>query len=518
MNSKILKFATIVVIAMVAFSGCKKDNPEKDKPVDTAPFVMTYDDFITPDDVKIVSSDTTKISVSSAYAAKMGITDFKDRAVTIWRTIETVPFIRIIEDAKVEGDRVTLTTVKGEFADMFVNLDVMMDTELYVNRDFVPTKATRTGTAVDVTDISGKYTDANGVIHPAVIILDNDSPIAKSVMTRAGEQKTYFTAEELLEDNITFDIIDINSDFEFDYQYPEEEEDDDNDDDVDGEVEESFGVHFKGKVGVAAKLSAYANLNVSYMKLKKFEVGVRGGTELSARTSVGIEYNIKKEWVKTLAKLGNTTMVFWVGPVPVPFTIENKLKQNTVAEATASVEIFASGQYSAEFEAGCGYKDGKWGANSSSEKKENTFKFDGVRGGAEMEASAGVFFETGIFLAGSAGPTLSFGPKLSAEAEVSSEVTNEGTVISASCGAYAGLSAEMGAKLKVLGYTLAKWETTVDILKFTIFEGSLSWTFNDEEWGSMVAEWTNILNSDEWDSTETKTPVPYRLPDQEMNF
>lgn len=523
MKFRIFNFAVILSLAAAAIVGCKKDNPgtENEVPSDLTPFVMTYEDFITPDDVQIVSPDTVSISVSSTYADKMGIKDFKGRAVTIWRTIGTIPFIRIIEDAKVEGDKIMLTTARGEFSDMFVDLDVMMETDLYVNRDYVPTKATRAGTNVDVTDNSGKYTDTEGVIHPAVIILDQDSPIAKSIMTRAGEQKTYFTAEELLEDNLSFEIININSAFKFDYQYPEDDDDDDDegkDDDEDDGFEESFGMHIKGKVGVAAELSAYANVSVGFMKLKKFEVGIKGSAELSAKTSVGIEYNVKKEWENTLAKLGTTTMVFWVGVVPVPFTIESELKQNTAAEATASVEILASAKYSAQFEAGCGYKDGKWGANSKAEQKEKSFTFDGVRGAAEMEASTGVFFETGIFIGGSAGPTLSFGPNVSAEAEVAAEVSMDETVISASCAAYAGLAAEMGAKVKILGYTLAKWQTTVDILKFTLFEGSLSWTFNDEEWGTLVAEWTDILDSEEWDESDTKTPIPYRLPDQEMNL
>jgi hypothetical protein len=73
--------------------------------------------------------------------------------------------------------------------------------------------------------------------------------------------------------------------------------------------------------------------------------------------------------------------------------------------------------------------------------------------------------------------------------------------VEASAGAYAGLSGELGAKIKVLGYNLAKWSTTFDVFKFTLFEGALTWEFDEESWGTLEREWTNIMDqgSDEWD-------------------
>ena len=133
-----------MAMAMVVMSACEKDDvlPEP-TPEDLTPFAMTYVDFITPNDVQILSSDTTTISVSSAYADKMGIKFFKDRAVTIWRTIGTVPFIRIITDAQEKNGEIILTTKRGEFSDMFENLEASLETDLYVNRDYVASRSTR---------------------------------------------------------------------------------------------------------------------------------------------------------------------------------------------------------------------------------------------------------------------------------------------------------------------------------------------------------------------------------------
>lgn len=499
MKLKFLKYALLMSVAMVITNSCEDDPEGPDSPGERAePLVMTYDDFITPNDVRIISADTTYISVSSAYAAKMGIDNFKNRAVTIWRTIGTVPFVRIITDSKVEDGEIVLTTTKGEFCDMFDNIEFQLESDIYVDPSQKPVRATRSGTDEEVDDVSGKYIDEEGVYHPAVVILDENSEVARSIQTRSGAVKNYYTAEELLESNIAFDIINLSADYEFDYQYPPESDDDDDDDDDDG----GASAHLKGKVGISAKLSAYANISVGWFKLSKFEAGVKGSVGASAKLSVSMEKELEEKWEKKLASLGKTTMVYWVGIVPVPFTLESSLMQRTNASASASVELLASGKYTLQFEKGIKYEHGYgWSNTSKSTKSEKAFNFDGIKGTASVEASTGTYYVVGFFLAGSAGPEMSFGPSLSAEAEVAATVDSEGVFsVEAGLGAYAALSGKVGAKIKVLGYTLAKWETKFDLFKVTLFEGSLSWSYTEDSWRQIDAEWTNIMNqnSSQW--------------------
>ena len=209
---------------------------------------------------------------SKAFVEKMGIDNFKNRPVTIWRTIGTVPFVRIITDSKEENGQVILTTKRGEFCDMFSDVEMSLETDIYVDDD-APTRATRAGTNEEVDDVSEKYIDDEGIHHPAVVILDENSPITRSIQTRTGEVKNYFTAEELLESNLAFDIINVNADFEFGYPELDDDDDDDNSDEDDDDGGPS--VFVRGKVGVSAKLSAYANINVSWFRLQKLEAGVR---------------------------------------------------------------------------------------------------------------------------------------------------------------------------------------------------------------------------------------------------
>lgn len=515
---KFLKTLLIMAFAMAIMSSCEKDLLDvpdvPDSPIERKePLVMTFHDFIYPDDVMIVSADTTSISVNSTYAEKMGITDFKDRAVTIWRSIGTVPFIRIIKDAKQEDGKIILTTEKGEFCDMFENLDVSLETSLFVNNNYVPKATTRAGSNLQVDDVSGKYIDASGVHHPSVIIFQEDSPAVRGLQTRSGETKNYFTAEELLEDNLSFDIINVHNDFLLDYAYPKTDEDK-------GVSDSDAKIHIKGKFGVLAKLSAYTDIKISWFKLKKFEAGVKGTTELSAKMNVGVEKGLTYDWEKKLFEIGEVTAVFWIGIIPIPYSIEAAIYQRLEASAKASIALYASAYYKLGFEKGCRYtSDFGWEDLSKDGRSEKGFKIDGVKGSAELEASAATNFEIAVKLGGCAGPTFSLGPKLSAEANATATITDEKFTVDANIGAYIGLAGRLGAKAEILGYTLAKWSTGFDLFKVTLFNGSFSYTYTNDEWNKMETEWTNLVNKNssewEWNDNTRSVAVPYRLPDPE---
>ena len=512
MKFNFIKFSIMMAITMVVVSACEKDDvlPEP-TPEDLTPFAMTYVDFITPNDVQILSADTTRISVSSAYAKKVGIKYFKDRAVTIWRTIGTAPFIRIITDAQENNGEIILTTKRGEFCDMFTDVEMSLVSDLYVNRDYVASRTSRNASGEEYTDVSDKYRDTDGVYHPAVIILDEDSPLAKSMQSRTGTTKNYFTAEELLAENATFNILNVQSDFIFDFQHPEKEQNPNG---------TGAAVHVKGKVGVTAQLSAYCNVKVGLASLQKFEAGVKGSAGLSAKASLTLQNQFKKKWQKELVPVGGHMMVFWVGPIPVPLVYESCIVQKVEAMATAAVDILASGKYTLSFEQGCLYEGGRWQDISKESKKTKAFKFDGIMGSARAEAKTGIFYQMGIYLGNSMGPEFAFGPSLSAEADVSASLFGNSAkkeyTVQGSLGAYAGLSGTIGTKIKFLGYELAKWDTSFDVFRLTLFKGSMVWNFSDDSWGKLQTEWTDMMDqsSEQWVFEETsKVVVPYRLAD-----
>ena len=82
------------------FSSCSDDDfesPVNNNAADNAqvasnedgirkPYGLVYTDFINSNDVQILNADTTIISVSKAYADKMGITNFVNHPMGIWQT------------------------------------------------------------------------------------------------------------------------------------------------------------------------------------------------------------------------------------------------------------------------------------------------------------------------------------------------------------------------------------------------------------------------------------------------
>lgn len=128
------------IVACFGFTACSDDGealPGGGKPdaasEDTVGIVLSYDKFLTPEDVEIMSADTTVISVSRAFVESQEIAVEAGKAVCIWRTMDTEPFIRIITGVTDNGSKLILTTEPGDMGDMWNNLDIKMDTELYVD-------------------------------------------------------------------------------------------------------------------------------------------------------------------------------------------------------------------------------------------------------------------------------------------------------------------------------------------------------------------------------------------------
>lgn len=487
-NSKFNLCFLAFLMAVLAFSSCQKNKPDNETTDEVLePFAMVYSDFILPDDVQILTSDTTKISISEDFVKKMGIEKFEGRAVSIWRTINTPPFFRKITATAKEGNRLILTTVRGEMADMFENLDVEMESDLYINRNFTPTKVTRGASNIEVDDVSGKYIDEDGVIHPAVIIVEpyqsQPSALHQSLVTRAGvtDTKNYYTAEELLQSNVSFDIFRVKTAIEFEKNLDEDDDD--------------IPLKFMGVAGVEAYLSAELGIKISWFRLKKFEASVSGGAKLEAKLGVGIAEEWKKEWKTTLMSFGKTHLVFWVGIIPVPFTVEPKIEHKTKAKAEASVQILTTTKIESSFKVGCRYADGGWRDIGEPSRFDKSFTVDGLVGSASVEASTGIYITTDLLLLGSVGPSVSVGPEVGIGGSIESKIGPEEVSTTFDAEAYVGIMGELGAKAEFLGYSLGEWKTKFSLFKVPIFNTSLSFTYDvDGGYDTVKGEWSALAD------------------------
>ena len=82
------------------------------------PLGLVYTDFINSNDVQILNADTTIISVSKAYADKMGITNFVNHPMGIWQNFEELAYLRRATAQRLEGDRYILNVVPSDLVEI----------------------------------------------------------------------------------------------------------------------------------------------------------------------------------------------------------------------------------------------------------------------------------------------------------------------------------------------------------------------------------------------------------------
>ena len=94
---------------------------------------LTYENFVTENDVQILNADTTEISVNKALAEKLGIESFVNHPMGIWDKKSHLPYARRATAEKLVGDRFILTVTPATVAEIIGNKKVTLNTSVYVN-------------------------------------------------------------------------------------------------------------------------------------------------------------------------------------------------------------------------------------------------------------------------------------------------------------------------------------------------------------------------------------------------
>ena len=180
------------------------------------PYGLTYQNFVSENDVQILNADTTEIAVSKKLADKLGITSFVNHPLGIWQAIDQLPYARKAKEERLEGDMYILTVVPTTIAELVGDKMALLNTSIYVNDDAeaVQTRAASNG----MPEFAAKYVDNDNIIHPAVIHLtdpygyDNDihyedDPMdATQTRAAASGHYQYMTAEELAGGKTRFSV------------------------------------------------------------------------------------------------------------------------------------------------------------------------------------------------------------------------------------------------------------------------------------------------------------------------
>ena len=179
-----------VSLTVISCDNDDNNNDSPDPPIEKGEIeiaenaqALNYFDFIDPSDVEILDADTTQIRVSQAYLDKIKTKINEDDVLSIWRSIDTPPFIRKVSSVSASGEDAILTTTRGTLADLIKHGDFTLSTELYVN--------------YAEESLDNRYSK-DGVYHPSMVIFGS---------TDADGVNEYATAEELLAQEATWHIF-----------------------------------------------------------------------------------------------------------------------------------------------------------------------------------------------------------------------------------------------------------------------------------------------------------------------
>ncbi len=442
MKSKgFLLWLLTAAVLLTGFAACSDDDDNTPPPpetpteadADSVGLVFSYDKFLTPEDVEILSADTTSIAVSKEFLASQELEVDTGKAVCIWRTIDTAPFIRIIKGVKDTGTRLELTTIEGDMGDMFRDLDIEMDTELYVDQAAAaPQRRSRAANAVEGVNYN-RYMDADSVLHPAVIIVEGDQQVR-------GATNTYMTAEDLLADNASFKFLNIHT----------------------GNIGVDIPLTNSSKFFIKnfhfdAESSLNISVKVKWFKLKQFECSIGGYVETGL--TAGVEVKSENQLLKKehdLLTFPSYTAVFWAGPIPVAIKLQSGIKFKSEAKLTAKATISSTVSFRADYKEGVKYSGGSWSPISSANAKA-TAELNKVETAISGTAKSGVYLYADLLLYGCAGPELAMGPSVAADVKAAFVSQDSKSQIKLSTSGKLELGGEIGAKLKIWKWTIASW-------------------------------------------------------------
>lgn len=442
------------------------------------PIALNFFDFDKSDDVQILNADTTLISVSKAYAEKMGIRSFVDHPTGVWQDKNLRPFHVRATSERLNGDRYELTVQRAGIGEFLAGKGIGLDTRFFINEDANLTRGANG-------DLSSRYTDSEGYIHPiGVRITHIDAE--PSAFTRGIDsyESEYFTAEELLGvndtrgfldffKNIGSSIVDIAKKAVGGHYFTIDKNGNIINIETTIKADPSFGcngdtinVHIKAPAQLNLNYKFYLDVDRDYLVvpiLNKFEAGVDGRFAFKPQITIGCDgekklANVKREFWKFNAY----SFTFFIGPVPFWVDVQPSMYLKFDAAFKGSLYTGFKYEYERTFKGGVRYLN-NWDAYGETNEVKNEFTIIPPTASCKAEAGLGLFLGVDLIIDKVAGPTIAVGPKISAEAEMKVAPTKD-KPIDFNAEFKAGIYAEMGAKLKFWEFKIADWNTTIRLV------------------------------------------------------
>lgn len=442
------------------------------------PLALNFFDFDHTNDVQIMNADTTMISVSKAYAEKMGIHSFVNHPTGVWQGQNQRPFHVRATSEKDNGDRIELKVVKVGIGEFLVGRSIGLDTRMYINENAAVTRGANG-------DLSSRYTDEENFIHPlGVRVIYRDCEPNGLTRGMDGYDSEYFTAEQLLgmDDTrglwswikkaantvkdaatgawsghyFTIDkkgnIINIETEIKADPKF--------------GSEGDTLNVHIKAPAALNLNYKFYLDVDRDYAVvpiLNKFDAGVDGRFTFKPQITIG--FDKKKKLAEVKKEIWNFTafsFTFAIGPVPFWVDVNPSMYMKFDADVKGSFYGGVKYEYDRTFKGGVRYQK-EWQAYGETEEVTNKLTFITPTTSFKAEAGIGLFLGVDLIIDKVAGPKIAIGPKISTEAELQIAPL-EDKPIKFNADVKAGVYADMGAKLKLWKFDIADWNTSIKLV------------------------------------------------------
>ena len=460
---------------------------------------LNFQDFIQAGDVQILDADTTQISVSKAFADKIGIKSFPGHPMGIRQSNEEDAYMCKATRQKLVGDRYIIDVAPCSMAELLKGQKFMMSSDLYVNTD--PGKTRTRAAELNIPEYAAKYVDDDNVIHPVAVTYrpaTGELGVTRSGISHYGTFSTedimmarqndgtrwwpldeikewvedkakkayeytkketsynvnkYYRDKSLVQENTTFE-----KKIEFGPKAKRK-----------GEKPDTFNVTVKLPVDFALTynfiLDATGSL-VSLPTVNNFETSVAGTFEFSPQVTLGFSKKFEipedKQRLK-LAEFPSVSLHFTIGIIPVTINIDPYVFLKFEGEVSGSAYTGIKYHYASHFKLGCAYRNG-WNFINEYQTDDNSLTM--IPPTAQFKAHAGIGLMLGadVIVMKLAGPKIAIGPKLTADAELRLNQDADQCYFKSSVDV--GFVGEIGAKLKIW-----KWELG-DISKDFVFGDS----------------------------------------------
>ena len=359
------------------------------------------------------------------------------------------------------GLRDTSDVVPSGLGEVLIGKLVALSTQFYINESVAQTR----GSGVDNT---ARYTDAEGYIHPTGVHVIHRSEVPES-LTRSDANlddytSDYYSAEELLagggastrgitsgdlfkiDEKGTF--INMKGEFKADKQL--------------GDDGDTINIHVKAPYEVKLGYKFFLDVDREYCVvpvLNKFDAGVDGKFMIKPEVLIGYDKELKFADEKiNLHTFDAYSFSFSICGVPFWVDVCPNIYLKFGAKVSGAFYGGFRYHYERTFQAGVSYHNG-WTGNGDTKLIANKLSFITPRTKFEAEASCGLFLGADLVVDGVAGPSISVGPKISANAELEMAPFDAKQPINFNASLKAGVYAEMAAKLKLWKFDITEWRS-----------------------------------------------------------